>query len=142
MVDPDALFPGATVTVTVDGFTPGENVMVVVASTPQLLTTVTANDDGEITTEALIPADLDDGVHTFAVWAPETGRGFRQLFGPKNTTDSNQTDPNSTHHVGDHTASLPATGSGPMTPLLLILLYCAVGWALLRGANRTAATRS
>ena len=125
MVDPDALFPGATVTVTVDGFTPGENVMVVVASTPQLLTTVTANNDGEITTEAHIPADLDDEVHTFAVWAPETGRGFRQLFGPNNTADSDQTDPNSTE--------LPATGYPSLRPFTVALILCFIGVMLMQG---------
>jgi hypothetical protein len=125
MVDPDALFPGATVTVTVDGFTPGENVMVVVASTPQLLTTVTANDDGEITTEALIPADLDDGVHTFAVWAPETGRGFRQLFGPKNTTGSDQTETNTTE--------LPATGYPTHRPFTVALLMIFIGVTVIMG---------
>ena len=71
------LSPGAPLTVTADGFVPGEQVSVLIASTPRLLGTATVGADGTATSTVSLPTDLLGG-HTIIVWSPTTGRGVRQ----------------------------------------------------------------
>ena len=90
-------------TVTGDGFTPGEQVLLVVASTPQVIARAVADDVGRVTFTTQLPEALGSGAHTLAVYAPGSGHGTRQPFdlGP---------------------GVLPATGSdGGIAGALLIL---------------------
>ena len=138
MVDPTTLRVGATVTVAVTGFTPGQTVMVMVASTPQVLDMVTADDDGALRARVLIPSDLGAGEHTLAVWAPDSGVGFRQRF--ESLDDDPNIAPTPPDPVVDPTGPLPATGTDPHTLLLTALLCCAVGWTLKRRRGAGEAT--
>jgi alpha-tubulin suppressor-like RCC1 family protein len=129
LVDPDMLKPGATVTFAVDGFTRGDDVMVLVASTPQLLNMTRADGRGSATVTSVIPTNLGVGVHTLAVWAPRTGTGYRQLFEVREPTPA----------VDDEIMSpvspvgtLPSTGSDPRTLIVVGWVLCALGWGLRR----------
>jgi alpha-tubulin suppressor-like RCC1 family protein len=138
LVDPALLRRGATVSFGIDGFDSGETVMVVVASTPQVLDEVTASANGSIRARVAIPADLDDAEHALAVWAPASGVGFRQLFGgdhrelePDPTVDPT-VDPAPPAPAVDPTGPLPSTGTGPHTLLAMALMCCIVGLTLKR----------
>jgi hypothetical protein len=58
--------PGGSVTVSGDGFEPGATIQISIASTPTLLTTVTADGSGSFSTTVTIPASIDPGVHTLS----------------------------------------------------------------------------
>ena len=60
------------------GFVAGEEVQLIVMSTPQIIGTGTADAGGVATLSGVIPLDLADGTHTIVVYAPESGAGFRQ----------------------------------------------------------------
>ena len=60
------------------GFVAGEEVHLIVMSTPQIIDTGTADANGIATLSGVIPVDLAVGTHTIAVYAPESGAGFRQ----------------------------------------------------------------
>jgi surface protein len=60
------------------GFVAGEEVHLVVMSTPKIIDTGTADANGIATLSGVIPVDLAVGTHTIAVYAPESGAGFRQ----------------------------------------------------------------
>ena len=74
------LVVGGSVTVTIDGFVPGETVQLVVMSTPQLLGRATAGPDGTVTVSGVLPDTLEPGDHVLAVYAPDSGRGYAQAF--------------------------------------------------------------
>jgi LPXTG-motif cell wall-anchored protein len=58
---------GGSVDVSVDGFTPGEQVRIELHSTPVLLGTVTAGADGTANSTVTIPVGTDAGQHTITV---------------------------------------------------------------------------
>jgi len=89
------------------GFVAGEEVHLIVMSTPQIIDTGTADANGIATLSGVIPVDLAVGTHTIAVYAPESGAGFRQ-----NITVVAQT--------------LPATGLN-MTIAVVGILIIAIG---------------
>jgi surface protein len=60
------------------GFVAGEEVHLIVMSTPQIIDTGTADANGIATLSGVIPVDLAAGTHTIVVYAPESGAGFRQ----------------------------------------------------------------
>lgn len=74
--------PGAQVTVAYGGFEPGEQVLVVVASTPRVIAQAFADATGSVTLSIRIPSDLGSGSHTLAVFAPGSQRGARQVLDP------------------------------------------------------------
>ena len=78
LVADNSLSAGAEVSVTFGGFTPGEFVQLIVASTPQVIGSGYANAQGVVTLSGNIPAGLSSGNHTLAVYAPESGTGFKQ----------------------------------------------------------------
>jgi hypothetical protein len=78
LVADNSLSVGAELTVTFSGFTPGEFVQLIVASTPQVIGSGYANAQGVVTLSGKIPTDLASGNHTLAVYAPESGIGFNQ----------------------------------------------------------------
>ncbi|WP_167047002.1 hypothetical protein [Salinibacterium sp. ZJ454] len=70
-VDGETYQAGASVVVTADGFTPGEQVQVVLFSDPQLIGNVAANADGTFEHSFALPDDLAAGRHTVQLtgWA-------------------------------------------------------------------------
>lgn len=73
------LYPKASFTVSAGGFVPGEEVWVLIASTPQQLRTATASSKGTVSAKITLPSGLV-GRHTLAIWSPTTGRGVRQAI--------------------------------------------------------------
>ena len=78
LVADDSYAPGDDVTLTFSGFEPGEFVQLIVASTPQVISSGYANSQGVVTLSGKMPADLVAGNHTLAVYAPGRGVGFSQ----------------------------------------------------------------
>ena len=70
---------GDAQTISVPGFVPGERVQIILASTPQLLASTTANADGVATATFVFPRDIE-GFHTLAIFAPVSARGMRQAI--------------------------------------------------------------
>jgi LPXTG-motif cell wall-anchored protein len=111
---------GEKISVTYRGFTPGETVQFVIASTPRLLGTGVANASGVVTVTGKIPSSIGVGEHTIALYSPVSGAGFRQV-------------------VTVSAATLPQTGSNSMSPLAAGVLMLGVGAVLT--ARRRAALR-
>ena len=112
------LTPGDAVDVRVGGFTPDEEVQIVVASTPRLLATVLADSEGYVSVRVSLPSDLAEGRHTLAVVSRESGKGVRQPVTVERADDSRQ---------------LPSTGMPiPVWPLVLV----AIGTVALRIRRR------
>jgi uncharacterized delta-60 repeat protein len=78
LVADDSYAPGDDVTLTFSGFEAGEFVQLIVASTPQVISSGFANSQGVVTLSGKMPADLAAGNHTLAVYAPGRGVGFSQ----------------------------------------------------------------
>jgi LPXTG-motif cell wall-anchored protein len=76
---------------------PFEYVQLVVASTPQVINSGYADAQGAITLSGVLPTELSVGDHTLALFAPSSGRGFRQTIAVTQATTG--------------AAVLPATGS-------------------------------
>jgi hypothetical protein len=107
--------PGGNVSAIQTGFTPGETVQLIVASTPRIIGTGVADQSGSVTVKGVIPKNLEIGEHTLALYSPANGFGFRQSF-----------------TVGR--VSLPATGTNTKTPFVPILLLL-IGGALILTMN-------
>ena len=83
---------------------PGEDVHLIVASTPQIIATGQADSSGRIRLSGTLPSNLASGQHSLALYAPGSGRGVRQ--------------PITVEQV-----NLPATGmGGNLTAQLLLAL--------------------
>ncbi|MEI6200162.1 MAG: LPXTG cell wall anchor domain-containing protein, partial [Actinomycetota bacterium] len=120
LVTETSLVPGLALTVTYGGFTPGEFVQLVVASTPQVIGSGYANEKGVVTVTGSLPIDLSADKHTLVVFAPLSKKGFRQpiTVGP---------------------TILPTTGSTNQTHNLQIAMYLIiVGIGLLFARRRSA----
>jgi LPXTG-motif cell wall-anchored protein len=70
---------GDSLTISVPGLVPGERVQFILASTPELLASTTADVDGVATATFVFPRDVH-GFHTLAVFAPISARGMRQAI--------------------------------------------------------------
>jgi LPXTG-motif cell wall-anchored protein len=115
LVADNSISAGAEVSVTFGGFVPGEFVQLIVASTPQVIGSGYANAQGVVTLSGNIPASLSSGNHTLAVYAPESGTGFKQPITVAGLT-------------------LPATGtSNRLWPMMMMLFG---GAALIVAARR------
>jgi LPXTG-motif cell wall-anchored protein len=115
LVADNSISAGAEVSVTFGGFAPGEFVQLIVASTPQVIGSGYANAQGVVTLSGNIPASLSSGNHTLAVYAPESGTGFKQPITVAGLT-------------------LPATGtSNRLWPIMMMLFG---GAALIVAARR------
>ena len=107
LLDTPEVMVGSTIEVTVGGFTAGDTVRLVVASTPQVLGSGLADASGSVTLSGVIPIDLAPGDHTIAAIDAE-GRGFRQT-------------------VTAFAVSLPATGgSGSLSIGMMVLVLGAL----------------
>ena len=115
-----SLPPGSEVTATAGGFTPGEFVQLIVASTPQVIGSGNADIQGFVTLAGTIPVNLGSGTHTLAVYAPASGTGFKQTITVSGL-------------------SLPATGSNYNGVLILALLAVVVGTVVVARRRRLVA---
>jgi LPXTG-motif cell wall-anchored protein len=108
IVTDTAITTGEKISVTFSGFKPFEFVQLIVASTPRVIGSGTANAQGVVTLEGNLPANLSSGTHTLAVFAPVSGIGFTQKITVVPST-------------------LPATGSDnqPSLLVLALMLFCA-----------------
>jgi hypothetical protein len=70
---------GDAQTISVPGFVPGEHVQLLLASTPRLLASTTADASGVATLTFVFPLDVN-GFHTLAIFAPVSARGMRQAI--------------------------------------------------------------
>lgn len=61
--DPISVPAGSTVVLDTTGYAPGSQVIITVRSTPQALASVTADDEGRISADVVLPADLPRGEH-------------------------------------------------------------------------------
>ena len=127
-----------SITATHSGFVPFETVQLVVASTPTVIATGTANSVGSVTLTGTLPAGLTAGAHTLSLFAPVSGVGFKStitLRAPETTTTSPAV---TTVPVTVAANTLPATGSdSDQLPVALGLL--ALGIALIGFKRRHAA---
>ena len=112
------LFVGGKITVTYSGFTPGETVQLIVASTPRVIGAGVANETGSVTVSGTIPSNIGVGQHTVAVYAPISGLGFRQI-------------------VTISAPTLPSTGSNSTSPLEVGVLLLLGGVVLMAIRRRT-----
>lgn len=71
------IIAGDSLTISVPGFVPGEYVQILLASTPQLLASTTADSAGMVSATIVFPREIQ-GSHTLALFAPVSGRGMRQ----------------------------------------------------------------
>jgi uncharacterized delta-60 repeat protein/LPXTG-motif cell wall-anchored protein len=104
---------GEKVSVTFSGFKPFEFVQLIVASTPRVIGSGTANAQGVVTIQGNLPTNLGAGSHTLAVFAPASGIGFTQK-------------------ITVSPATLPATGSNQMNLFIIAVLLFGVGLFLRR----------
>jgi hypothetical protein len=72
--------PGRAISVQYSGFRPGEWVQLIVASTPQVLSTVKADGSGTVRINAALPNDLDEGDHHLVIYRPALKMGIKQPF--------------------------------------------------------------
>ena len=74
------LTAGGSITATYSGFVPFETVQLVVASTPTVIATGTANPTGSVTLTGTLPVGLATGAHTLSLFAPVSGFGFKSTI--------------------------------------------------------------
>ena len=121
LVSNSTLSIGQSLTVSYGGFTPGELVQLVVASTPQVIGSGYANSSGVATLTGALPSNLSAGKHTLAMYAPVSKKGIRQPI-----------------TVG--TPELPITGStGVSNNLMAAMCLVAIGVGLVLARRRLAA---
>jgi LPXTG-motif cell wall-anchored protein len=99
------LTAGGSITATYSGFVPFETVQLVVASTPTVIATGTANSTGSVTLTGTLPAGLAAGAHTLSLFAPVSGVGYKSTI----TVGSTETPATPTTIVT--VTNLPATGN-------------------------------
>jgi LPXTG-motif cell wall-anchored protein len=95
------LTAGGSISATYSGFVPFETVQLVVASTPIVIATGTADAKGSVTIAGTLPAGLANGAHTLSLFAPVSGIGFNSAI----TVGSTET---------------PATPATPATPTTIV----------------------
>jgi len=116
----DALMAtGEKVSVTFSGFRPFEFVQLIVASTPRVIGSGTANAQGVVTIQGNLPTNLGAGSHTLAVFAPASGIGFSQK-------------------ITVSPATLPATGSNQVNLFMIAVLLFGLGLFVRRTTKKPA----
>jgi hypothetical protein len=73
LTDDEPLIAGEALTLTYTGFQPGEQVTLVMRSTPVTLGTFTADANGTVTAAVTLPASAEEGTHTLTLSGPVTG---------------------------------------------------------------------
>ena len=118
-----ALAVGEQVALEGEGFVPGEDVHLIVASTPQIIATGQADSSGRIRLSGTLPSNLASGQHSLALYAPGSGRGVRQPI----TVEQLQ---------------LPATGMGHDLTAQLLLAVLVTMFGLLQFVSMKRRSRS
>ena len=132
------LTAGGSITATYSGFVPFETVQLVVASTPTVIATGTANSTGSVTITGNLPAGLANGAHTLSLFAPVSGLGFKSAITVGATETTTTTPAVTTVPVTVAANTLPATGSDSnQMPFALGII--ALGLALIGFKRRRAA---
>jgi len=134
------LAAGGSITATYSGFVPFETVQLVVASTPTVIATGTADAKGSVTITGNLPSGLANGAHTLSLFAPVSGLGFKSAItvGATETTTTTTTPAVTTVPVTVAANTLPATGSdSDQLPFAIGLL--ALGLALIGFKRRRSA---
>ncbi len=134
------LAAGGSITATYSGFVPFETVQLVVASTPTVIATGTADAKGSVTITGNLPAGLANGAHTLSLFAPVSGVGVKSTItlGATETTTTTTTPAVTTVPVTVAANTLPATGSdSDQLPFAIGLL--ALGLALIGFKRRRSA---
>ena len=132
------LTAGGSITATYSGFVPFETVQLVVASTPTIIATGTADYVGSVTLTGTLPAGLSDGAHTLALFAPVSGFGVKSTITLVATATTTTTPAVTTVPVTVAANTLPKTGSeSDQLPFAIGLL--ALGLALIGFKRRRSA---
>jgi hypothetical protein len=120
-----AFEPGGTITIFAEGFYPGEKVRATLHSTPVVLGTTTADEDGHVFMTVTLPDDLAPGRHEIHVVGLTSGHTVvLAAFASAEDPQSPQTP-----------QTLPATGAnGPLAGLGVALV--GVGWGLVAIGRR------
>jgi hypothetical protein len=106
-VSPSSVNPGGTITVNGGGFAPGAAVQVSIASTPTLLTTVSAGGSGSFSTTATVPASIEPGAHTVSATGASPNSGTMTLSASLTVTGPSQP---ALAFTGANTAALAGIG--------------------------------
>ena len=132
------LAAGGSITATYSGFVPFETVQLVVASTPTVIATGTANSTGSVTLTGTLPAGLAVGAHTLSLFAPVSGVGYKSTITLSAPETTNTSPAVTTVPVTVAANTLPATGSdSDQMPFALGII--ALGLALIGFKRRRAA---
>jgi LPXTG-motif cell wall-anchored protein len=132
------LAAGGSITATYSGFVPFETVQLVVASTPTVIATGTADAKGSVTITGNLPAGLANGAHTLSLFAPVSGVGVKSTITLGATETTTTTPAVTTVPVTVAANTLPATGSdSDQLPFAIGLL--ALGLALIGFKRRRSA---
>ena len=118
-----ALAVGEQVSLEGEGFVPGEDVHLIVASNPQIIATGQADSSGRIRLTGTLPSNLASGQHNLALYAPGSGRGVRQPI----TVEQ---------------LYLPATGMGHDLTAQLLLAVLVTAFGLLQFVSKKRRSRS
>jgi LPXTG-motif cell wall-anchored protein len=132
------LAAGGSITATYSGFVPFETVQLVVASTPTVIATGTANSTGSVTLTGTLPAGLANGAHTLSLFAPVSGVGYKSTITLSAPETTNTSPAVTTAPVSVAANTLPATGSdSDQMPFALGII--ALGLAIIGFKRRRAA---
>src|SRR5918997_415364 len=127
----DSAAPGRKVVKVLTGFKPGEFVTVTLHSTPQTVATATADANGTVTVEFILPAGTPAGAHTL-VYEGSMGTYFQEAF----TVTAAAATSNAS------SSSLAYTGADIALPLGLGVGALALGGGLVFAARRRSAEGS
>ena len=127
----DSAAPGRKVVKVLTGFKPGEFVTVTLHSTPQTVATATADANGTVTVEFILPAGIPAGAHTL-VYEGSMGTYFQEAF----TVTAAAATSNAS------SSSLAYTGADIALPLGLGVGALALGGGLVFAARRRSAEGS
>ncbi|WP_020018258.1 choice-of-anchor G family protein [Promicromonospora sukumoe] len=139
-----AVNPGESQTFSASGFAPGEMVTAVIRSTPIVLTSAAADEDGEVSWTFTVPEDLLTGAHVGIATSAEAGDSALATFqveptstagpgnGDGNGSGTGDGDGGSGDGSGSGTGGLAATGADVATLVTGTALLLAVGALLIR----------
>ena len=142
-----AIPAGASLAITAAGFIPGEDVAIVVRSTPVVLTRIAADSSGIVHTTVALPADLALGPHTLTLSGLETTAFYSfTLVAATSSTGTGSGDavvPGDGTTTGEATSdgSLASTGAQVLTAGLLGMLLMALGGVLVLAVRRVGGGR-
>jgi alpha-tubulin suppressor-like RCC1 family protein len=126
LVDRSLVRGGETLVLNAGGFTEGEEFVVLIASDPQVVATVSAGSDGRLITSFMVPVDLVFGDHSVVVWPVSGMGGLRQRITVQGATEELDRSLIGTPEV------LPATGGNYGVVLWLGLVLIAIGMRCMR----------